>query len=142
MTTVMMLVERRPVLTHAAPLPITGDGDAAAANAEEPEPSARFLDRLPPKLVGAVLYAVEAQDHYLRLHTSRGTDLVLLRLSDALGELDGLEGAQTHRSWWVARAAVGAARRAEGRTALVLPSGVEAPVSRTYVRALRNAGWF
>ena len=63
-------------------------------------------------------------------------------LADAVAELDGLEGAQTHRSWWVAQAAVAEARRADGRAVLVLKSGVEAPVSRTYVRALQDEGWF
>ena len=105
-------------------------------------PAPRFLDRLPPRLRGAELHAVEAQDHYLRLHTSRGSDLILLRLSDALIELEGLEGAQTHRSWWVARAAVAGTRRADGRAVLKLKCGAEAPVSRTYARALREAGWF
>jgi hypothetical protein len=102
----------------------------------------RFLERLPPKLRGGELYAVEAEDHYLRLHTSRGSDLILMRLSDAVSELDGLEGAQTHRSWWVAKDAVTGARRSDGRATLTLKSGAEAPVSRSYARALREAGWF
>ena len=75
---------------------------------------AKFLDRLPPKLRGAEVWAVEAEDHYLRLHTSKGQDLILMRLSDALDELEGIEGAQVHRSWWVARDAIteaGARRR-------------------------------
>jgi len=65
-----------------------------------------------------------------------------MRLGDALAELEGLEGAQTHRSWWVSRHAVVEARRADGRAVLKLKSGAEAPVSRTYARALREAGWF
>jgi DNA-binding LytR/AlgR family response regulator len=94
------------------------------------------------KLAGSTLFAVEAQDHYLRLHTSRGEDLILMRLSDAIAELEGIEGARTHRSWWVARAAVVSAERAEGRATLTLPTGAIAPVSRSYVRPLRDAGWF
>jgi DNA-binding LytR/AlgR family response regulator len=65
-----------------------------------------------------------------------------MRLSDAITELDGIEGARTHRSWWVAKAYVREARRAEGRAILVLPSGAQAPVSRTYLSALRSEGWF
>ncbi|MEZ5994303.1 MAG: LytTR family DNA-binding domain-containing protein [Hyphomonadaceae bacterium] len=102
----------------------------------------RFLDRLPAKLRGAELYAVSAEDHYLRLHTSRGSDLILMRLSDAIAELEGVEGMQTHRSWWVARDAVEGARREGDRAVLLLKGGVEALVSRPNVRALRNAGWF
>jgi DNA-binding LytR/AlgR family response regulator len=102
----------------------------------------RFLERLPPKLRGAALYALEAEDHYLRLHTSRGSDLILMRLSDAIAELEGLEGARTHRSWWVAREAVQGADRSDNRISLTLPGGLTAPVSRTYAKDLREAGWF
>lgn len=102
----------------------------------------RFLDRLPPRLRGAELHAIEAEDHYLRLHTSRGQDLILMRLGDAVEELEGLEGAQVHRSWWVARGAIEDVRRGDGRAVLTLKDGVEVPVSRTYARQLRAAGWY
>jgi DNA-binding LytR/AlgR family response regulator len=127
MTALNFLVQRTPPETHAAP---------AGA------PAPRFLDRLPPRLRGAEIRAVEAEDHYLRLHTSKGEDLILMRLSDAVAELDGIEGAQTHRSWWVAKGAVESARRNDGRAVLTLSGGVEAPVSRAYAKALRAAGWF
>ena len=127
MTGLAFLVRRPTTRTHAA-----------AVGAPPP----KFLDRLPARLKGADLYAVEAEDHYLRLHTSLGQDLVLMRLADALVELEGLEGAQTHRSWWVARAAVTAAERLDGRAVLTLKDGAEVPVSRGFARALRTAGWF
>jgi DNA-binding LytR/AlgR family response regulator len=122
------LVRRRdPAETHAA-----------AADAPPP----KFLERLPPRLAGAELWAVQAEDHYLRLHTSLGQDLILLRLGDAIDELEGIEGARTHRSWWVARAAVRGVEREDGRATLALPGGMTAPVSRAYARALRARGWF
>jgi DNA-binding LytR/AlgR family response regulator len=127
MLAISVLTQRIPTQTHTAP--------------EGAKPPA-FLDRLPIKLRGAELYAVQAEDHYLRLHTSRGQDMILMRLTDALGELEGLEGAQVHRSWWVARDAVVDAERGNGRAALRLKGGSAAPVSRTYARALREAGWF
>lgn len=128
MVAINLLVQRRPHETHAEkPL------DAA-----QPAP---ILARLPPKLRGAALYAVEAEDHYIRLHTSAGSDLVLLRFSDALAELRGIEGAQVHRSWWVAREAVESSRREDGKLLLVLRGGTEAPVSRSFTRALRDEGW-
>ncbi len=107
----------------------------------QPSP-VRFLERLPVRLRGAEIYAVEAEDHYLRLHTSKGQDLILMRLSDAIAELEGIEGAQTHRSWWVAKDALADAKRGDGRAVLKLKNGAEAPVSRTYARALREAGWY
>jgi hypothetical protein len=113
------------------------------ADAEAPPSPAppRFLERLPPKLRGAEIWAVESEDHYLRLHTSKGQDLILLRLADAVAELEGVEGAQVHRSWWVARDAVADARRGDGRATLTLKNGSEVPVSRTYARLLRERGW-
>ncbi len=126
-TALNYFTQRAPAETHAAPV-----------GAAPP----RFLERLPAKLRGADIHAVEAQDHYLRLHTSKGQDLILMRLSDAVAELEGLEGAQVHRSWWVARAAVADARRGDGKATLTLVGGVQVPVSRAYARALRAAGWF
>jgi len=137
MSALNTLVGRRPVMTHAPPAVAEAGGPVQVARA-----APRLFDRLPGKLRGGELWAIEAEDHYLRLHTSRGSDLILLRLADALVELEGIEGAQTHRSWWVARAAVEGARRAEGRATLLLKGGLEAPVSRTYARALREAEWF
>ena len=123
----VFLGKAQPVQTHAAPI-----GAAPA----------RFPDRLPVKLRGAAIRAVQAEDHYLRIHTDRGSDLILMRLSDALEELEGLEGAQTHRSWWVARDAVHDVARGDGRATLTLDGGLTAPVSRRYARALREAGWY
>ena len=115
------------------------EGFTQAAPAGSAPP--KFLDRLPAKLVGGELWAVEAEDHYLRLHTSLGQDLILMRLSDAVAELEGIEGAQVHRSWWVARAAISDVERGDGRATLTLADGAEVPVSRTHARRLRELGW-
>ncbi|NJR20421.1 MAG: LytTR family transcriptional regulator [Hyphomonadaceae bacterium] len=104
-------------------------------------PRPKFLDRLPPRLYGAALYAVEAQDHYLQVYTSRGTDLILLRMSDAIDELGGIEGARVHRSWWIARSAIVKSIKTNGKAMLTLSGDLEVPVSRSYVRALRELGW-
>lgn len=128
MTALMIAVNWPGRITHGAP---------ASASARP----IRFMERLPPKLMGAEVYAVSAEDHYLRLHTSKGNDLILMRLSDAISELEGIDGAQTHRSWWVARNAVEGARREGDRVVLLIKGGVEAPVSRPNIRPLRDAGW-
>jgi len=129
MTAITTIANQPGRVTHSPPTGAT------------PQP-VRFLERLPPKLKGAAIYAVSAEDHYLRLHTSKGSDLILMRMSDAIAELEGLEGAQTHRSWWVARDAVESARRDGDRLTLILKGGAEAPVSRPNLRPLREAGWY
>jgi hypothetical protein len=108
--------------------------------AQPPGPSP-FAERLPLKLRVAEIYAVSAEDHYLRVHTSAGQELILMRLADAIRELKGLEGLQTHRSWWVARQGLADVMKNDGKLALKIKSGAEAPVSRTYLKAVRDAGW-
>lgn len=113
---------------------------ARPAADEGTDPVSRFLDRLPLKYRGAELWAVSSEDHYLRIHTSRGEELILMRLADAIRELAGADGVQVHRSWWIAKAGVTDTRRDNGKLVLVLKSGTEAPVSRTYAAAVKEAG--
>lgn len=106
-----------------------------------PPCAAPFLDRIPPKL-GRDLLALEMEDHYIRVHTPLGSDLILLRLRDAMAELAGLDGLQVHRSHWVAAHAVATVERnADGRLTLILVNDRRVPVSRSYSAAVRAAGW-
>ena len=81
------------------------------------------------------------EDHYVRVHTALGSEMVLMRLRDAVAQLAGIDGRQVHRSWWVARLAVEDVRREGRNVRLVLPGGLEAPVSRAQVAELKDAGW-
>ena len=125
-----------------APPPIAAPPVAAppVAAGPAPAPQPAFLDRLPAHL-GSDLLALEMEDHYVRAHTALGSELILLRMRDAIAELGGIEGAQVHRSWWVARDAVEDVKRDGRNVRLVLPGGLEAPVSRTRVAELKDAGW-
>lgn len=98
--------------------------------------SPKFLDKLPPHVAGDLI-ALEAQDHYLKVHTDRGSHMLLMRLSDAAAELSEDEGLQVHRGWWVASGAVARA----GKSRLHLRNGLTVPVSRTYLQAVRSRGW-
>jgi LytTr DNA-binding domain len=101
----------------------------------------KLRERLALPFPGAEIYAVSAEDHYLRVHTSAGATLILMRLVDALAELEGIEGAQVHRSWWVARAAIVGSKRFGRKMALSLKGEIEAPVSRPNAKALQDSGW-
>ena len=70
-----------------------------------------------------------------------GSELLLMRLADAIEELEGLPGERVHRSWWVARGAVGAARANGRRLSLTLTNGLDVPVTRDAASRLRRAGW-
>lgn len=127
---------RQPAIS--APVPVAAP---AAGTADAGEAVADFLRRAGSRHAGARLLAVEAEDHYLRLHTDAGSDLVLMRLRDAVAALATVPGLQVHRSFWVARSAVTRIER-RGQTALlVLGDGLTVPVGRTYMAGLRAAGW-
>lgn len=115
---------------------------AKAADAPaEPAVARTLTDKLPVRLRTADLHALQSEDHYLRVHTSAGDALILMRLTDAIAAASALEGEQTHRSWWVARAAIEDARREGSQAVLTLKGGIEAPVSRANVPKLREKGW-
>ena len=101
----------------------------------------QFLKRLPIQYQTAELYAVSSEDHYLKVHTSLGNELILMRLSDALIELGDADGQQTHRSWWVARQGIVQTKKSNNKINIELKSGEVAPVSRTYSKAVRDAGF-
>jgi hypothetical protein len=99
-----------------------------------------FMARLPIEIRGS-LVRIEAQDHYLNVVTARGSTLILMRLGDAMGELEG-RGLQVHRSHWVAVNGVTQRRRDKGRDLLVMSDGAEVPISRSFRAAAQEAGLF
>ncbi len=107
-----------------------------------PEAEAAFRRRLSAKRRTARLIAVEAHDHYLKVHTDAGEELITLRFADALAELALAHGWRVHRSWWVAADAVEAVRWRKGAGEIQLAGGLIAPVSRSHAPLLREAGWF
>lgn len=107
-----------------------------------PEAEAAFRRRLSARRRGARLIAIEAHDHYLKVHTDAGAELITLRFADALSELAQAHGWRVHRSWWVAADAVETVRWRRGVGEMRLVGGLTAPVSRTYGPVLKEAGWF
>lgn len=128
----VLVMALRQLAWRAAPTP---------AKAEIAEPSDAFRQRLSARRREAKLLAVEAEDHYLRVHTDAGSELITARFGDALAELDGWPGFRTHRSWWVATCAIDGVRWSRGRGELRLTTGLVVPVSRSQAQALKSAGW-
>ncbi|WP_298300888.1 LytTR family DNA-binding domain-containing protein [uncultured Erythrobacter sp.] len=129
--------------------PVHSEASAEAATNPPPqEPTASsqqvqsspLLDALSPVL-GSDVIALQMEDHYVRVHTALGSEMVLMRLRDAIVHISDIEGRQVHRSWWVARLAIEDVRREGRNVRLVLPGGLEAPVSRAQVSELKDAGW-
>ena len=107
-----------------------------------PEAEAAFRRRLSAKRRSARLIAIEAHDHYLKVHTDAGEELITLRFADALEDLAQAHGWRVHRSWWVAADAVEGVQWRRGAGEAHLAGGLKAPVSRTYSAVLKQAGWF
>jgi DNA-binding LytR/AlgR family response regulator len=100
-----------------------------------------IAEKLPVRLRQARLIAIEAEDHYLRIHTDAGSDLVLMRMVDACALLPEAAGARVHRSWWAARGSVERLARREGKAELKLQGDLCVPVSRAMQASLREQGW-
>ena len=111
----------------------SGEEEAASRTADH------FLDRLPPEL-GRDLVYLRMADHYVEAFTTAGSTLVLMRFADAVAALEDAGGLRVHRSYWVAKKHVTGTARRNAQTTLCLTGGHEAPVSRGYLPAVRQAG--
>ena len=125
----------RQLAWREGPVVVTSAPDDA------PDSASAFRQRLSARRRQAALLAVEAEDHYLRVHTDAGEELITLRFADALDELAATPGFRTHRSWWVAASALEAVRWRRGRGEARLRSGLMVPVSRGQAATLKAAGW-
>ena len=98
-----------------------------------------LLDRLPFHL-RAPLVALSVEDHYVRVRTNQGEDMILMRLSDAIRETAPTKGVQVHRSHWVAVDAVRRVEREGTRMSLVMSHGPQIPVSRANQGKIKELG--
>ena len=124
----------------------TADGAEAPGRAPAiPEPGAEAIPpafpsallRKLPSGIGSEIIALETEDHYLRVHAVGGSTLILMRMADAVALLDPQLGAQVHRRWWVAQAAVAGVRTDGQKLSLCLIDDTLVPVGRTFAAAAR-----
>lgn len=104
-----------------------------------PDGRAAILERLPIGKRGEIV-ALSAEDHYVRIVTTKGAELVLMRLSDAVKEVGSTAGLQIHRSHWVAVNQVKDVKRLADRAEVLCSDGVTRPISRGYIKAAQDAG--
>ncbi len=128
------------VFATTATAPAAGRAEAPGRAPDLPEPAAEaapaafpsaLLSRLPPG-IGTDIFALETEDHYLRVHAAGGSALILMRMADAVALLDPRLGAQVHRRWWVAQGAVAGVRTEGQRLYLCLNDETQVPVGRTF----------
>lgn len=92
-----------------------------------------------PHHLGREIVALRAQDHYLEVTTLKGSCMVLMRLGDAVRDLEGLNGMQVHRSWWINLAHIARVEKGGNGPEIVLTTGARVPVGRSYRVAFRAA---
>lgn len=109
---------------------------------QAPEPvSPRLSERIPLDNRGEIL-EISSKDHHVCVRTALGVTKIRLRLTDAIKEMDGVDGICPHRSHWVAvSAVVGHGVNGKPRTFyLTLSDGTQVPVSRKNISLVQAAG--
>lgn len=132
---------RLRLATEAGNDPSRNDGQTGDAPPTETQPAAApqswFFDRL-PAMVGRDVVFLNVCGHYIKVVTTAGSCLVLMRFADAMAALGNL-GLQVHRSYWVAHRHILGILRRDERTLVSVTGPHEIPVSRTHLAAVRAA---
>lgn len=132
---VEMNEEKMIPLPHTEP-PVADVGSPESASGISP----KLLERMTPTFQAPIL-ALQSEDHYVRVHGMAGSELVLLRLRDAIAEMVGIAGEQVHRSWWVSREGIASFEQSGRSWAIRLRNGETAPVARESIIRLQRAGF-
>lgn len=107
-------------------------------NAQPPLSTPPLMERLPHRLRLAQLISMSMQDHYVEVTTTAGSEMVLMRLSDAMDLLGPVSGVQTHRSHWAAEAFAESLARDGRRFKLSLSDGRTLPVSTKFAQDVQE----
>lgn len=85
-------------------------------------------------IVGDIVY-LKSELHYLLVVGTKGKDLILYNLRDAIDDIPCHIGAQAHRSFWVNYAYITKVIKQGRQAKIVMSNGVEIPVSRNNIQA-------
>ena len=110
---------------------------APAPAPQQAEMVATVLHSKLPHHLGREILALRAQDHYLEVTTAKGSCMVLMRLGDAVRDLEGGNGMQVHRSWWISLDHVARVEKGANGPEVVMRDGQRVPVGRSYRAAFR-----
>lgn len=133
---VAVVISAAIVLMHDTAA-VSGSGDSVDDARENGVP--RLVERLPFDKRGRII-SMSVADHYVEVTTVRGKAMLLMRLRDAIAEVDGNKGLQIHRSHWVALDGIRAVHRGSGRVEIETEVAERLPVSRSYLADVRSAG--
>ena len=123
-----------------APRPATVPLDEPTAGSGVRSSLPRLLSRIDEHLRGDLI-RVSGSNHHIEVITDKGVARLLMRLSDAIAEIDGLDGLQVHRSHWVSADAVTGAEKLGDKRLLVLRDGSRVPISRNQRAEVERRGF-
>ena len=83
--------------------------------------------------LGTDIIYLKSELHYLRVVTTKGKELILYNLRDAVSEIPTEQGNQPHRSYWVNYTHVANMRIHSRQGTLLMSNGEEVPVSRSKI---------
>lgn len=110
-----------------------------AALPDIPDKAPRLLDRLSSALQSSQVISLSMQDHYVEITTTLGTEMLLMRLSDAIDLLEDTPGVQTHRSHWAATQSISHLIKDGRKHQIRLNDGRILPVSKSYLAEVTAA---
>lgn len=100
----------------------------------------RLYGRLSPSLGRRIIY-MAAQEHYTKVCTDKGAELIYIRFADATALAQtAIHGRRVHRSYWVTEDAVRALEQTGSKLNLIMIDGTPIPVSRSYRQSVRD--WY
>lgn len=125
----------RPATGREEGAALPGAPHEAAPVLNEP----RLYRRLPDGFPGPIL-RLNGQDHFVEVVAADASVSIRMRLSDAIAEMEPMEGIVPHRSHWVLKEAVTGSLHNGARVELCLRNGDRVPVSRSARKSLEEAG--
>ena len=106
------------------------DNSQPGSNISKKPLAGDFFSRLPGEL-DTSLVSMSMHDHYIEVLTLKGRHMLYMKFSEAMDELKNYDGVRTHRSHWVATAAVRKIRKDGRSIKVIMKDGRELPVSKT-----------
>ena len=88
-------------------------------------------NKLSPHIRGE-LYCLKSEDHYLRVYTDKGNELIFFKMKDAVEGLKSYSGIRVHRSYWVNTTAIIKYQKESNKLMVQLKNNMKIPVSRSY----------
>ncbi|MFT6102540.1 MAG: hypothetical protein ACJA0C_000133 [Candidatus Endobugula sp.] len=96
-----------------------------------------FMNKLSDSMATKPLL-LQAQEHYLRVTTEFGSELILYKFGQAVREIPESFGVQVHRSFWIAKQNITGWCATEGGIKVSVHHGAPVPVSRRFEQMVKQ----